>query len=379
MAAFGVYSHTCGRSAIPEGWLMPIFLVVDVAEGVMRKKAVLLTGAAGEIGQALIRELAARDEHQLITMDLRPLPEELQGLSVHMVGDILDENMLSRLTTEYAIDAIFHLAALLSTRAEFTPELAHRVNVDGTLNLLRLAAEQSQWQGEPVRFIFPSSIAAYGLPSLTVKERDACVREWEWNSPATMYGCNKLYCELLGGYYSRNYKQLASGRPTMLDFRSLRFPGLVSAFTVPSGGTSDYGPEMIHAAAQGEAYACFVRPDTRIPLMAMPDAIDALLRLAAAPRAALTRTAYNSMAFNPTALEIKDAVVKAFPDAALSWALDVKRQRILDSWPATVDDTPARRDWGFEPVFDFEGAFERYLIPRIRDRYRAGREAPPRD
>src|SRR5688500_20252185 len=125
-----------------------------------------------------------------------------------------------------------------------------------------------------------------------------------------MYGANKLYCEQLGRYYARFYKQLAaepqSGR---VDFRSVRFPGLISALTVPSGGTSDYAPEMIHAAAKGEPYDCFVRPDTRIPFMAMPDAIDALLRLADAPRAALTRTAYNLSAFSPTAPEVHDVVV----------------------------------------------------------------------
>ncbi len=335
----------------------------------MRKKAVLLTGAAGEIGQAIITELAARDEHQLITMDLRPLPDEMQGLSIHKVGDILDENMLSRLTTEYAIDTIFHLAALLSTRAEFTPELAHRVNVDGTLNLLRLAAEQSQWQGEPVRFVFPSSIAAYGLPSLAVKERDACVKEWEWNSPTTMYGCNKLYCELLGSYYSRNYKQLASGRPTMLDFRSLRFPGLISAFTVPSGGTSDYGPEMIHAAAQAEPYACFVRPDTRIPFMAMPDAVTALLKLADAPRESLSRQVYNVTGFSLSAAEFRELVCAAFPGAVITFEPHLKRQAIVDSWPADLNDQAARRDWGWQPAFDSGRAFEEYLIPNIKQRY----------
>src|SRR5690606_24139919 len=109
-----------------------------------------------------------------------------------------------------------------------------------------------------------------------------------WNTPTTMYGCNKLYGEMLGSYYSTNYRQLAADRPVMLDFRALRFPGLISAFTVPSGGTSDYGPEMIHAAAQGKPYACFVREDSRIPFMAMPDAVKALLDLAAAPKAALS-------------------------------------------------------------------------------------------
>ena len=123
--------------------------------------------------------------------------------------------------SEYELETIYHLAALLSTRAEFTPEAAHRVNVEGTLGLLQLAAEQSEWRGEAVKFIFPSSIAAYGLPDLETKTAYARVREWEWNYPRTMYGCNKLYCEQLGIYFSKYYRQLAADHPVMLDFRCL--------------------------------------------------------------------------------------------------------------------------------------------------------------
>ena len=175
-----------------------------------------------------------------------------------------------------------------------------------------------------------------------------------------MYGCNKLYCEQLGRYYARFYKQLsAEPQAGRVDFRCVRFPGLISAVTVPSGGTSDYAPEMVHAAAKGEPYACFVRPDTRIPFMAMPDGVEALLTLAAAPRASLTRTAYNLGAFSPTAQQVHDRVRQAFPDARLGWTTDLKRQGIVDSWPADVDDSAARRDWGFAPAYDFERAFAR--------------------
>jgi len=149
----------------------------------------------------------------------------------------------------------------------------------------------------------------------------------------------------------------------------VRFPGLISAMTVPSGGTSDYAPEMIHAAAKGAPYACFVRPDTRIPFMAMPDGVDALMTLAASPPERLTRTAYNVGAFNPSAQEIRDVVVQAFPGARITWDTDRKRQGIVDSWPADVDDTAARRDWGFAPRYDFTRGFTEYLIPTIRQRY----------
>src|SRR5204862_5038079 len=156
-----------------------------------------------------------------------------------------------------------------------------------------------------VVFVYPSSIATYGIPSLDAKAQAGRVHEDAFAHPRTMYGCNKLYCEELGRYFSRHYKQLSVDSRPHVDFRSVRFPGLISANTMPSGGTSDYAPEMIHAAAKGEPYACFVRPDTTIPFMAMPDGVDALLALAGSPRERLTRTAYNLTAFNPSAAEIR--------------------------------------------------------------------------
>ena len=336
----------------------------------MRKKIVLITGAAGEVGQALIRELSNTETHQLVTLDLSPLPDDI-GVVTHIQGDILDRALMDRLVAEYELDTIYHLAALLSTRAEFSPERAHRVNVEGMLELLKLASEQSQWRGRSVQFIFPSSIAAYGMPDRKSKDRYARVREWEWNSPTTMYGCNKLYCEMLGSYFCQNYKQLAAEQPVMVDFRGVRFPGLISAFTLPSGGTSDYAPEMLHAAAKGEHYECFVRADARIPFLIMPDAVQALLHLAQAPRDSLSRLVYNVTSFSLSAEEIRALVLKAFPDARISFQVDEKRQAIIDTWPADLDDTAARRDWGWEPMFDLERSFKEYLIPNIENQYQS--------
>jgi nucleoside-diphosphate-sugar epimerase len=336
----------------------------------VRKQVVLVTGAAGEMGQALVSRLAG-EGRSILALDVNPLPEDVRARAqVALSGDILDERLLSRLVTEFEIPLVFHLAAVLSTRAEYSPEAAHLVNVDGTLALLRLAAEQGSWLGHPVTFVFPSSIAAYGLPDLATKAKAGAVKEHEWNVPTTMYGCNKLYCEHLGRYYARYYRQLAAGvTETHVDFRSLRFPGLISAFTLPTGGTSDYAPEMLHHAAQGQAYACFVREDTRIPFMAMPDAVDALLRLQQAPRESLTSDVYNVTSFSPTAAELRDRCARAFPGARVTFEPDVKRQAIVDSWPAELDDSRARRDWGFLPAFDFARAFDEYLVPNIRARY----------
>ena len=337
----------------------------------MRKPVVLITGAGGEIGHGLIDRLAGLSGRAIVTLDVARLDPSIAGkVDREVTGSILDRGVLERVLAEFRVELIFHLAALLSTRAEFTPVSAHKVNVEGTLNLLEFAQREAESHGRPVVFMYPSSIAAYGLPDLDAKMRAAKVREDEWAAPTTMYGCNKLYCEQLGRYYAQFYKQLAAERASgRVDFRCVRFPGLISAVTVPSGGTSDYAPEMMHAAAKGESYDCFVRPDTRIPFMAMPDGVEALLTLAAASRDRLTRTAYNAAAFNPSADEIRTAVLDAFPGAQIDWQTDDKRQRILDSWPADVDVSAAQRDWRFAPRYDFERALSDYLIPGIRERY----------
>ena len=309
----------------------------------------------------------------IITLDVAPLDRALTPLVTReFTGSITDGDLLDRLLAEFEVDLIFHLAALLSTRSEFTPMTAHHVNVEGTLNLLEFAQRQGESHGRPVVFMYPSSIAAYGLPDVTAKMAAGRVQEDHYLNPTTMYGCNKLYCEQLGGYYARHYKQLAADAASRrVDFRCVRFPGLISAMTLPAGGTSDYAPEMIHAAARGEQYECFVRPDTTIPFMAMPDAIDALLKLSAAPVGELRRTAYNVAAFSRSAAEIRDVVLKAFPKASIAFKVDEKRQAIVDSWPADVDDSAARADWGFNPSHDFTRAFDEYLIPTIRRRYAA--------
>jgi nucleoside-diphosphate-sugar epimerase len=337
----------------------------------MRKPVVLITGASGEIGHGLIGRLADDGGRAIVTLDITPLEPSLsRKVQREITGSILDRSLLDRTLAEFEVDLIFHLAALLSTRAEFSPVTAHEVNVEGTLRLLEFAQREGESHGRPVTFLYPSSIAAYGLPSLDAKRQAGRVREADWAQPTTMYGCNKLYCEQLGHYYARYYKQLSaepqSGR---VDFRAVRFPGLISAVTVPSGGTSDYAPEMIHAAAKGEPYACFVRPDTRIPFMAMPDGVEALLALSRVPRASVTQSAYNVAAFSPTADEVRNEVIRAFPQAAITYAVDQKRQNIVDSWPEDVDVTAAWRDWEFQPQYDFIRAFRDYLIPTIRAKY----------
>jgi threonine 3-dehydrogenase len=338
-----------------------------------RKPVVLVTGAGGEMGHGLITRLAEIATFDILALDVRPLDSGIaRCCAAARIGDILDRHLLDRLRSEFEISVIFHLAALLSSRAEFVPETAHEVNVQGTLNLLSLAVEEARSHGRPLKFLFPSSIAVYGLPDLSTKREAGKLDEHRWLEPVTMYGCNKLYCENLGRYFARHYRQLAAqDGPSGVDFRAIRFPGLISAFTTPSGGTSDYAPEMIHAAAQGRPYACFVREDTRIPFLAMPDAITALLALLDAPAESLTTLVYNVTAFNPSAGEIAEVVRAAFPRAELTFAPDRRRQAIVDSWPEDVDDARARRDWGFQPAHDLRRAFDEYLLPNVTRRYAA--------
>jgi nucleoside-diphosphate-sugar epimerase len=335
-------------------------------------KAVLVTGANGEIGHGLIAKLKERNaDTRIVAVDVHPLDKELRHYCHEaLVGDILDTGLVDRLAAFYDFDSIYHLAAILSTKAEREPVLGHRINVDGTLNLLELAARQSRSRGRNVRFIFPSSIAVYGLPDVETKAKAGAVKESEWLQPRTMYGINKRYCEELGRYYSRYYRQIdpqpSAGR---VDFRAIRFPGLISAQTMPTGGTSDYGPEMLHFAAQGIPYRCFVPETATLPFMAMPDAINAILKLDSTPSENITQLSYNIGAFSVSARDFLEIIKKYFPSVSVTFEPDLHRQALVDSWPADVDDTLARKDWNWAPQYDFYRSFEEYLVPAVRARY----------
>ncbi|MBC7875707.1 MAG: NAD-dependent epimerase/dehydratase family protein [Anaerolineales bacterium] len=335
----------------------------------MSDKQVLVTGACGEIGQALIQALAKRGGYRIVTADFMPLPDSIKSFSAeHIQGDLVYK---IKTFYDYDFDIIFHLAASLSSKAEVATEDAHRINVEGTMQLLMLAAYRSEKYNKAVKFLFPSSIAAYGFPNIEVKNKAGAVKEDDWNMPHTMYGCNKLYCEKLGMYYGKYFgqKHLDADPPTMLDFRAVRFPGLISAFTLPSGGTSDYGPEMLHAAAQNKPYSCFVRADSKISFMAMPDAIKSLLMLMDVPREKLSNNVYNIAAFAITAEEFRQRALKAFPDAKITFESNPRRQGIVDSWPEDVDDSLARTEWNWKPDYDVDRFFDDYFLPEIRKRY----------
>lgn len=332
----------------------------------------LITGANGEVGHGLISKLSSAGTNtKIIALDLNDLDKKLQtSVDVFIKGSVTDKELIDKIFSDYKIDAVFHLAAVLSTGGEKNPELAHSVNIGGTFNLLSAANSSAIKERRSVKFIFPSTIAVYGMPDLQSKRKYKKVKEEEFLNPITMYGINKLYCENLGKYFSSYYQSLTIDKKSLyLDFRCVRFPGLISAETIPSGGTSDYAPEMLHAAASAKDYQCFVRPDSTIHFMAMPDAIEALLLLTNTAKNKLTTHVYNIEGFTASASDIEKIVKKHFPKANISYKINPERQTIVDSWSEDVDGSRAEKDWGWRAKYNFKKAFEEYLIPSIVKKY----------
>jgi len=330
-------------------------------------RRILVTGAAGEIGHGLVRALSKDPNVQVIAADIRDPGKKIRKhLDDLHLGDICDRSFVDQIVTMHEITEIVHLAALLSTRAEHVPEKAHEVNVNGTFNLLRIAAEQAQSFGTVVKFTVPSSIAVYGLSeqekSLGGKVGlDECLR------PVTMYGVNKLYCEALGRYYGRHYRSLTSDGPPPIDFRCLRLPGVIAAETKPTGGTSDFVPEMIHAAASGQPYECFVSPETRIPWMTMPECVAAMMGLLSADSVA--QCVYNVASFTASAGDMEQALRVHFPNLQVTYKPHAGRQAMVDTWPDDVDITAAMQDWGYAPKWTLAEALEHYIVPAVREQY----------
>src|SRR5215467_5807746 len=310
---------------------------------------ILLTGAGGQIGHDLIGALVAGG-HEVVSTDLAPRPPS----HAHAGGeswqrlDVTDAAATVALMMELKPDLVFHLAAILSARGEQDPRLAYDVNQTGTWNVLEACR-----RAKVKRLVFTSSIAVFGplpgdgLPDPTPD--DVALH------PTTMYGVTKVSGELLCAYYRARYG---------IDYRGVRFPGLISA-AMPGGGSSDYALFMYVDAVRKGAYEAFARADTRIPLMYMPDGVRALLELGFAARDRLSRCIYNIAAFSPRADEIANSVQRIVPTAKFTYAPDPVRQAILDSWPKAIDDGAARRDWGWKHKYDLDGMTDD-LLPRVK-------------
>jgi threonine 3-dehydrogenase len=306
---------------------------------------ILVTGAGGQVGLELLETLRASG-HEAHGSDIasRPEPAVLhRDVGWHGL-DVTDEDAVQELFTALRPHRVFHLAAILSARGEEIPQTTYAVNQTGTWNVLEACR-----RFEVGQLMFTSTIAVFGagLPELVPEDVPLV--------PSTMYGVTKVAGELLGTYYHRRYQ---------LDFRAVRFPGLVSA-SIPGGGTSDYALYMYVDGVRHGRYEAFCRPETRIPLMYMPDGIRALVELSDAPRNRLRRCVYNIAAFSPEAQEIAQSVSRALPGCRINFAPDPQRQAILDSWPRVLDDTAAREDWGWEPTFDLD-AMTADLVPKLR-------------
>lgn len=307
----------------------------------------LVTGAGGQVGLDLIRALLEQGDEVHAT-DISPRPAAAADLPETLPWHRLDvtdpEQVYARLDS-LRPERVFHLAAILSARGEVDPGVTYRVNQGGTYNVLEACRLTDVRQ-----LVFTSTIAVFG-PGLPETVGDDVALH-----PTTMYGVTKAAGELLGEYYFKRFG---------LDVRGVRFPGLISA-SIPGGGSSDYVVFMYIDGVRKRAYEAFCRPDTRIPLMYMPDGVRALLELSAVDRDRLSRCIYNIAGFSPTAAEIAENVAGALPRGAdFSFAPDPARQRILDSWPSALDDQNARRDWGWAHRYDLAAMTEE-LLPQIR-------------
>lgn len=305
---------------------------------------ILVTGANGQIGSELVDALRQRHGPKAVVgLDLHPAPNSAPG--PHVTGDVRDKAALHEVITTHGISTVYHLASLLSATGEQHPDRAWDVNMNGLKHILDLAREHS------LKLFWPSSIAVFG-PSTP---RHDTPQETVLN-PTTMYGVTKRSGELLCRYYHQRHG---------VDVRSLRYPGLISHQTEPGGGTTDYAIDMYRAAARGTAYTCYLRPDTRLPMMYMPDAIRATLCLMEAEPGALSvRDSYNLTAFSFSAGELaahlREHATEGF---AVSYEPDA-RQAIADNWPASINDSAARADWGWQPEYDL-GAMTNDMLTHL--------------
>lgn len=300
----------------------------------MKQEKILVIGASGQIGVELT--LALRKIYgaqNVIASDLREQNPLLEGTGPYVSLDVMNKEMLHVQVIRQHVTQIYLLAAILSATGEKNPGLAWHLNMQGLLNVLDIAREEKL-----TKVYWPSSIAVFGPTSPKKDCPQQTVIE-----PTTVYGISKYAGEFWCNYYFHKYG---------VDVRSLRYPGLISYKSAPGGGTTDYAVEIFHEALKDEDYTCFLGKDTYLPMMYMPDAIRATIELMEAPAERIAvRTSYNlsGMSFSPE--EIADEIKKHLPDFKISYEPDY-RQEIANSWPESIDDSVAQRDWGWKPEFD---------------------------
>ena len=304
---------------------------------------ILVTGADGQIGSELTPALRARygQENVIATDIAEPCPALCDSGPFEFL-DVTQKGAIAAVVDRYNIDTIYHMAAILSATGERKPQLAWNVNANGLYKILEVARERKL-----TRVFYPSSIAAFGPDT----PKDRTPQETVMR-PATMYGITKVTGELLGNYYFQRFG---------LDVRSVRYPGIISSETPPGGGTTDYAVEIFYEAIKHKQYTVFVREDTVLPMMYMPDCIRATIMLMEADLSQLTHHAdFNLAGLSFSAGELAAEIKQHIPDFVCEFRPDF-RQEIADSWPRTIDDSAAREEWGWEPQYDLAAMVEDML------------------
>jgi nucleoside-diphosphate-sugar epimerase len=297
-------------------------------------RRILVIGASGQIGSELVPALRKKygNDNVIATGRKTPLPDIIKETGPVIYLDAIDKERLAQALFEYDINVIFHMASILSATGEKIPQTAWDINVNGLINVL----EAGRTYGIE-RIIWPSSIAAFGPTTPRDNTPNTTILQ-----PTTMYGITKVTGELLIEYYYKRYG---------LDGRSMRLPGIISSETLPGGGTTDYAVEIFYEAIKHKKYTCFLREDTVLPMMYQPDCLKCMIDLLEADNSKLGRRVYNITGMSFSAGELASKIKKYIPEFKVEYKPDF-RQDIADSWPKTIDDSFARKEWGWNPEYN---------------------------
>ncbi len=306
---------------------------------------ILVTGAAGQIGSELVPELRQRygNANVIAAGHHTSLPADIRQAGPCTTLDVSVRAQIDRVIKAYGIDTIYHLSSILSALAEQRRQVAYRVNIQGLYNILEAAVDNGL-----ERVIIPSSIGAFGPDTPGDRTPNETIQK-----PNTLYGISKVFGELMGNYYVH---QLGC------DVRGVRLPGIISWKTEPTAGTTDYAVAIFYGAIRQRHYTCYLKPDTFLPMMYMPDAILALIQVAEADGKRLHHHAdfnVNAMSFTPP--DLANAIQSRLPEFRIDYRIDPLRQAIADSWPNSLDDSAARSEWGWQPEFDMDAMVDDML------------------
>ena len=316
----------------------------------MKQDNILIIGAGGQIGAVLTEAL--RDmygDNHVVASDLKPLEEQSGPTEIL---NALDGEALEAVVKKWRINQIYHLAAILSATGEKDPLRAWNINMNSLFNVLEIARQRSL-----NKVYFPSSIAVFGHEAAHQN-----TPQYEVLIPETVYGISKVAGENWANYYYRRYG---------VDVRSIRYPGIIGYQSMPGGGTTDYAVDIYHYAIQQKPFECFLRADTSLPMLYMPDAIRGTLELMEAPANRLSvRTSYNLAGMSFTPEEVAQSIRKMMPHFKITYKPDF-RQAIADSWPASIDDSAARHDWNWRPEYDLD-AMTKDMLHHLAMKYHLG-------